>query len=197
MSFLNVTMTTTAFAIENFISLQNLSVYIEKPLNEVEADIEDYGIPLYRVNGIYGLTIEDTEAYVKNIFHYKQKELLDKIYTQAAAERNKPAKVTLEELSDVMNELIGDTTVNLITLADNLTLPNKVKKTDTKSCVKAVLEATGDYSKYLKQLVVKEQGSKQFVDTLAAILKHHKSKTIDGKVQEINKAIMELWSEAQ
>lgn len=168
----------------NFISLKQLADKLNKTVEQVEADVEDFGIPLYRNNGNYGLTIEDTESYINNLLSVQSKQILESIYLENSI---KPTAI----------EAQANNTVAVPVLRLDFEIPSKAKKTDTKECLRVVLESLGDYNTLLKMLVTKEEGTQVFIENLATKLKHHKSKTIEPKVEEINKAILELWGEVK
>jgi hypothetical protein len=180
-------MSKTAFAMNNFISLQQLTTFVNKSIETVEADVEEFGIPLYRIEGEYGLTIEDMEGYIANLFEIEKKKLLERIYLNQSEEY---VPCTVLDIVDAPIPAIPS-----IVLKADFDISMKVRKTDTKECLRSVLQSLGDYKGYLKMLITKEDGYHQFVDRLATKLKHHKSKTINSKVDEINKAILELWTE--
>ena len=174
-------MTLTAIAMTNFISLNQLADKLDRTVEQVEADIEDYGIPLYRNNGSYGLTVEDTESYINNLLAVKAKQILETIYLDNAI---KPAAV--QTLSSQSSATSAFPSVYSFVVR---------RKTDTKECVRDTLKNLGNYDYYLQSLVIGDPGSQEFINALATELKHHKSKSTDSKVKEINKAILELWAE--
>lgn len=201
-------MTLTAIAMTNFISLNQLADKLDRTVEQVETDIEDYGIPLYRNNGSYGLTVEDTESYINNLFHIQAKQVLESIYLSQSEEYKssrdkvlrKESKGNLSKLPEIENKPseIGKAlidTINNVFWSRDFEIPAKSKKTNTKECLRDILAVTDNYNNLLRSLVTKEEGTQVFIENLATKLKHHRSKTIEPKVEEINKAILELWAE--
>jgi hypothetical protein len=193
-------MTLTAIAMINFISLSQIAEKLNKTIEEVEADVEEFGIPLYRNNGNYGLTVEDTESYLANLFAIKQKEILESIYSCNSIGSSTAIPLDEPLLLETKPEAESPGLFPQRTVASSA-FPSVYsficrRKTDTKECLRDTLKNLGNYSYYLQSLVVSDPGSQEFINALATELKHHKSKSIDSKVAEIKKAILELWAEA-